>query len=50
MFDILLSEPTGQPLYMQLYTQIRRHIQSGLIADGVRLPSVRSLQQQAEHQ
>ncbi|WP_248926702.1 PLP-dependent aminotransferase family protein [Paenibacillus hamazuiensis] len=44
MFDILLSNQTDQPLYMQLYTQIRDHIRSGIIANGMRLPSVRSLQ------
>lgn len=45
MFDILLTEQTDRPLYMQLYMQIRNHIRSGVISDGMRLPSVRSLQQ-----
>ncbi|MFD0693944.1 PLP-dependent aminotransferase family protein [Paenibacillus sp. GCM10027628] len=44
MFDILLSDQTHHPLYMQLYMQIRQHIRSGVIANGARLPSVRSLQ------
>jgi GntR family transcriptional regulator/MocR family aminotransferase len=46
MFDILLTEQVDRPLYMQLYMQIRNHIRSGVISDGMRLPSVRSLQQQ----
>lgn len=45
MFDILLSEQTDHPLYMQLYMQIRNQIRSGVISNGRRLPSVRSLQQ-----
>lgn len=45
MFDILFSEQTDYPLYMQLYMQIRNHIRSGVISNGRRLPSVRSLQQ-----
>lgn len=46
MLDILLSDPTDEPLYLQLYKQIRRHIRSGVIRNGTRLPSVRSLQVQ----
>ncbi len=45
MFDILLSEQTDHPLYMQLYMQIRNQIRNGVISNGGRLPSVRSLQQ-----
>ncbi|TJY42573.1 PLP-dependent aminotransferase family protein [Cohnella pontilimi] len=46
MFEILLSDSSGNPLYLQLYTQIRNHIRSGVIRNGTRLPSTRSLQQQ----
>ncbi|WP_115992932.1 PLP-dependent aminotransferase family protein [Cohnella lupini] len=46
MFDILLPDQNEQPLYQQLYIQIREQIRNGSIADGVRLPSVRSLQLQ----
>ncbi|WP_028608410.1 PLP-dependent aminotransferase family protein [Paenibacillus harenae] len=45
MFDLLLSDPTDHPLYLQLYRQIRQHIRNGVIAGDTRLPSVRSLQQ-----
>jgi len=46
MFDILLPEQSEQPLYQQLYFLIRDSIRSGGIANGQRLPSVRSLQHQ----
>jgi len=46
MFDILLPEQSEQPLYQQLYFLIRDSIRSGVIANGQRLPSVRSLQNQ----
>ncbi len=42
MFDILLSEQTDHPLYMQLYMQIRNQIRNGLISIvDVCLPSDR---------
>lgn len=48
MFDILLSEADTErnPLYIQIYKQLRDHIQSGVISNGARLPSIRSLQMQ----
>ena len=46
MFDILLPERSEQPLYQQLYIQIRDQIRNGNLADGMRLPSVRALQVQ----
>ncbi|MFT9846715.1 MocR-like pyridoxine biosynthesis transcription factor PdxR [Aneurinibacillus sp. REN35] len=48
MFDILLSEMDmgKNPLYMQIYKQIRDHIRKGVIPHGARLPSIRSLQTQ----
>lgn len=46
MLNLNLTGHSPQPQYMQLYTQIRDQIRSGSIPYGVRLPSVRSLQQQ----
>ena len=46
MFDILLPDQDEQPLYQQLYIQIRDQIRNGSLADGMRLPSVRALQVQ----
>ncbi|NQX67666.1 PLP-dependent aminotransferase family protein [Paenibacillus alba] len=43
MFDILLPDNEAGPLYMQLYRTIRDYIQCGAVADGTKLPSVRSL-------
>jgi GntR family transcriptional regulator/MocR family aminotransferase len=46
MFDILLSNQEAQPLYMQLYWQIRKYLREGVIPHGSKLPSVRALQLQ----
>ncbi|NQX67786.1 PLP-dependent aminotransferase family protein [Paenibacillus alba] len=46
MFEIWLSEQSQDPLYLQLYTQIRQQIRSGAILNGARMPSVRTLQTQ----
>ncbi|OZB98574.1 PLP-dependent aminotransferase family protein [Paenibacillus sp. XY044] len=46
MFDLLLPEQSGSPLYLQIYHLIREQIRSGKVAAGTRLPSVRALQQQ----
>ncbi|MEC0173897.1 PLP-dependent aminotransferase family protein [Paenibacillus favisporus] len=46
MFDLLLPEHSGSPLYLQLYHLIREQIRLGKVAAGTRLPSVRALQQQ----
>lgn len=46
MFDIVLSGPDDQPIYIRLYAQLRAHIRDGSIPDGARLPSVRALRQQ----
>ncbi|UKS25898.1 PLP-dependent aminotransferase family protein [Paenibacillus sp. HWE-109] len=46
MFDILLSDQSHDPLYLQLYMQIRQQIRRGVITNGTRMPSVRSLQLQ----
>jgi len=46
MLQLHLTTESDQPLYMQLYNQIRSHIRSRGLSDGTRMPSVRSLQQQ----
>ena len=40
---ILLKEEDKQPLYMQIYGQIRDQITAGQLPPGQRLPSTRSL-------
>jgi GntR family transcriptional regulator / MocR family aminotransferase len=46
VFDILLPTQNNQTLYQQIYNQIRDQIRDGKISDGMRLPSVRTLQVQ----
>ncbi|MEX1029043.1 MAG: PLP-dependent aminotransferase family protein [Paenibacillaceae bacterium] len=46
MLDIILSGKDHGPLYMQLYVHIREQIQSGMLQDGTKLPSIRSLRAQ----
>jgi GntR family transcriptional regulator/MocR family aminotransferase len=46
VFDILLPENGHGPLYMQLYRHIRGLIQRGVVKDGTKIPSIRSLRQQ----
>lgn len=41
--DIIISNVGGQPIYEQIYTQIRNSIVSGALAAGDMLPSIRSL-------
>lgn len=41
--DIILSNTGGQPIYEQIYTQIRRQILSGSLVPGEALPSIRAL-------
>ncbi len=41
--DIILSNTGGQPIYEQIYTQIRRQILSGALVPGEALPSIRAL-------
>jgi GntR family transcriptional regulator/MocR family aminotransferase len=45
LIDIYLSNQDEGPLYMQLYKKLRKLIQEGILADGMKLPSVRSLQE-----
>ncbi|AEI43734.1 PLP-dependent aminotransferase family protein [Paenibacillus mucilaginosus] len=46
MFDLSLTNQEELPLYRQLYEQLREGIRDGRIADGSRLPSLRSLRAQ----
>ncbi|REK74429.1 PLP-dependent aminotransferase family protein [Paenibacillus paeoniae] len=46
MIEIVISDQTDQPQYMQLYSQLRDHIRNGIIRNGTKLPSVRALQAQ----
>lgn len=41
--DIIISNASGQPIYDQIYTQIKNAILSGRISSGEALPSIRSL-------
>ena len=40
---ILISNANNQPIYEQIYTQIRNQILSGELAPGQGLPSIRAL-------
>ena len=40
---ILISNANNQPIYEQIYTQIRNQILSGELAPGQALPSIRAL-------
>ncbi len=41
--DILISNSSGQPIYDQIYTQIKSKIVSGELHEGQTLPSMRLL-------
>lgn len=41
--DILLSHSSGEPIYLQIVTQIRDSILQGKLAPGTALPSIRQL-------
>jgi len=43
--DIILQAHDSEPLYLQLYRNIRTLILEGALTDGTKLPSVRSLEQ-----
>ncbi|CAH1198983.1 HTH-type transcriptional regulatory protein GabR [Paenibacillus plantiphilus] len=47
MIDIMLPDKNEGPLYLALYKRLRELILSGLIKDGKKLPSIRSLREQA---
>lgn len=41
--EIIISNTSGQPIYDQIYTQIKNQIISGALAAGDALPSIRAL-------
>lgn len=41
--DILISNSSGQPIYHQIYSQIKNHIISGRLQKSDTLPSIRAL-------
>ncbi|MBQ9249133.1 MAG: GntR family transcriptional regulator [Oscillospiraceae bacterium] len=40
---ILINNRSGQPIYQQIYSQIRQQILNGVLAEDEALPSIRSL-------
>lgn len=44
--DIILSNSSDEPIYMQIVSQIKSDIMSGALAAGDALPSMRALAQQ----
>ncbi|RBP85397.1 GntR family transcriptional regulator/MocR family aminotransferase [Cytobacillus firmus] len=46
MLEILIKDEKNTPIYLTLYRHIREAIRNGEIPDGMRLPSIRSLQMQ----
>ena len=43
MIDIFISNTSGQPIYDQIYSQIKGLIMSGQLGEGEALPSIRGL-------
>ena len=41
--NVLISNSNGQPIYDQIYTQIKNEIITGNLKEGEALPSIRSL-------
>lgn len=41
--DLLISNTAGQPIYEQIYSQLKAQILSGSLRPGEALPSIRSL-------
>lgn len=41
--DIFISNASGQPIYDQIYSQIKNNIIAGRLKEGEALPSIRSL-------
>ena len=41
--DIIISNAGNQPIYEQLYTQLKNQIIAGTLAEGDALPSIRAL-------
>lgn len=41
--DIIIKNASNQPIYEQIYTQLKHHIISGQLQEGDALPSIRGL-------
>lgn len=41
--DIIIRNANNQPIYEQIYTQLKNHIISGALKEGDALPSIRGL-------
>ncbi len=41
--DIIIKNASNQPIYEQIYTQLKNHIISGQLQEGDALPSIRGL-------
>ncbi|MBO0962147.1 PLP-dependent aminotransferase family protein [Neobacillus sp. MM2021_6] len=46
MFEILIKDDQNTPIYLTIYRHIRDAIRNGEITNGMRMPSIRSLQMQ----
>jgi GntR family transcriptional regulator len=46
--DILISNSSDKPIYLQIVNQIKRHISSGNLIEGEPLPSIRNLAKELE--
>jgi GntR family transcriptional regulator len=44
--DIIITNSSGEPIYMQIVTQIKQQIISGRLQEGEALPSMRNLAMQ----
>jgi GntR family transcriptional regulator len=44
--DIIISNSTNEPIYQQIYTQIKNLVMNGALSEGDALPSMRALAQQ----
>lgn len=44
--DIIISNSSGDPIYEQIYSQIKANIMNGVLKEGDALPSMRVLAQQ----
>ena len=44
--DIIISNSSGDPIYEQIYSQIKASIMNGILKEGDALPSMRVLAQQ----
>jgi GntR family transcriptional regulator len=46
IMDIIITNSSGEPIYMQIVTQIKQQIISGRLQEGEALPSMRNLAMQ----